>query len=433
MKKDIFNMLENAGDDDMKRLMDLTPGFDERTAERLLEMSERKYDTKKNNAAGNTAGYETEISGVETYSRPMWKRLMPVAASLVIVAGAIGMAGHLLKGSDPVEPDVSDPPVIAASTEDPSAPAATAEETAEAIVTAVPGTDTTAETAETAPAATETAAVATVIGQGSGAAATAAVQAATAYDTTKAAGTSAVTPSAPETPVEMIDRLGREGYTEDPEYTAIAKDTLTRAANNYRVCCAPEYRCFDFSDSFEITYNAPGMDGPSERTVTFVRYNDPDFSSYEEMYDNLIRTVSKDPEIFVNNISNQVTPGCYIDCTKQELCPTTIEYNGKLYADPEKSPDNPENRQLLFPYMKYCLDKPILIEHEDDESFSAWVLHENWNYGKTPYTADNEYPYYVEHVYFRQNNGVWGVYECWVTTFDEYVNAMMEHIGTTGQ
>ena len=429
MKKDIFNRLENAGEDDMMELMKFTPEFDSETAERLLDRSEQKYRARKKDEAGIRDEYETEISGVETYRRPVWSRALPVAASLVLLAGVAALTGNLLRDrNDPVGPDDPNPPVIAASTEDTTSPTPAAEGTTQA--TDVTGTGTSAETGETATAAAET--VVTAVGQGSGTAASAAVQTVTAAETTKAAGTSAVTPSAPETPEEMIDRLGREGYIEDPEYTAIAKDLLTRYENIYRVCCSPEYSYFDFSDSFDVTYNEPGMDGPAERTVTFVRYNDPDFSSYAEIHDCLYKTLVKDQDIYENGIGewgigNSIAPGSYIDCN--DPFPRTTEYNGKLYANPEHCRNNPENVEYNPPYTEFYLDKPMFIEHEDDGSFSVWVLSKNCNYGQTSIPELNEHPYCFNHVYFIKHNGAWGVYENWVATFDEYVNAMTEHIG----
>lgn len=422
MKKDIFNMLENAGDDDMRRLMDMTPGFDSDTSERLLKMSEKKYNIKKNNIAAKAdTEYETEISGVDTYKRPVWTRLMPVAASLVLVAGALAVTGSLLKSHAPGGPDDPEPPVIAASTEDPSAPTdTTAKEQATTIVAASGTAETAAETAQ---AGTETSAVSAAIVPGAPASDASSVQAAGTAESTKPAA-QAVTTAAAETDEELIDRLGREGYMEDPEYTAIAKEVLKRYENNYRVCCAPEYKYFDFSDSFEITYNEPGMFGPTERTVTYVRYNDPDFSSFEEMNDNLEKTVPNSLDVFQRWIGNSVTPGCYLDY--YDAFPTTTEYNGKLYANPEKSPKSPDNPDIQAAGLRFCMDKPILIEYEGDDEFWAWTVHENWNYTENDPT---EGKYYFAHPHFRKYNGVWAMYEFWNAEPDEYMQALREHTG----
>ena len=415
MKKNIFNKLENAGDDDMMKLMKHTPEFDSDTAERLLEKSERKYEARKNAEAGITGGYETEISGVETYRRPVWTRVLTAAASVVLLAGVAAVTGNLLRRQDPIGPDDPEPPVIAASTEDTTSPTDTTDADLMVTDTAVSGTAESEVTAETAVADIVTTVVPVSADDSNTASASSEKSGTTAAS--KPAD-QAVTTAATETDEELIDRLGREGYTEDPEYTAIAKEVLKRYLDNYRVCCAPEYKYFDFSDSFEITYNEPGMNGPEERTVTYVRYNDPDFSSYEEMIDNLEKTAPNSLDVFQRWIGNHVTPGCYLNYDDE--FPTTTEYNGKLYANPEKADLAP---------LRCCLDKPILIEYEDEENFWAWTVHENWNYEDTDHT---EGKYYFAHPHFRKINGVWAVYEFWNAEPDEYMQALREHIGAEG-
>ena len=93
MRKTNIDELFNCSEGEMPEQLPLLTA-EERN--RLYKMSERKFnkDTDKKFVAGDS------VSGVERYSRPVWKRrLASVAAAGVLLAGSGGLAYYIRNGS----------------------------------------------------------------------------------------------------------------------------------------------------------------------------------------------------------------------------------------------------------------------------------------------------------------------------------------------
>lgn len=90
-----LDVLENTDNSVKERLAEEFPPQDRNEKERVFNMSERKYNIRKNSADDSFVG-EDEVKGVEIYKRPKWKIFATVAACAAIVAG-IGGGGYMLK------------------------------------------------------------------------------------------------------------------------------------------------------------------------------------------------------------------------------------------------------------------------------------------------------------------------------------------------
>lgn len=93
----IFDLLENAENDSMKRLIDKCPDISDEQLDRILDMSERKYNMRNSGTAGTIGNNNIRMSGngtvegVERSKRPVWMTPLRTAASLLLVAGiAVG-------------------------------------------------------------------------------------------------------------------------------------------------------------------------------------------------------------------------------------------------------------------------------------------------------------------------------------------------------
>ena len=98
-----LDVLENTDDTVKERLAEEFPPQDTDEKERVFRMSERKYNTKKNNGADNNFVGEDTVKGVEIYKRPKWKIFASIAACAAIVAG-IGGGGYMLKNMNNSKP-----------------------------------------------------------------------------------------------------------------------------------------------------------------------------------------------------------------------------------------------------------------------------------------------------------------------------------------
>lgn len=112
--KNLFDYLENAEDNDIMKLNEKAPELNNAQIEKLLEMSERKYNIKKNNADFDE---ENSVKGVEKYSRP-WLRTMYAAASVALLLGGAVLGITLLHRSATPVPNDPIPPIIASPTEE---------------------------------------------------------------------------------------------------------------------------------------------------------------------------------------------------------------------------------------------------------------------------------------------------------------------------
>ena len=117
--RNLFDCLEDAEGRDMEKITKNTPELDEAQFERILSMSERKYNKKKrekiNSEYTDSFGREEVAEGVETYdNRPVWIRYAATAAALVLTAGILALTHNIL-GRHNQTPDKPAPPIIAAT------------------------------------------------------------------------------------------------------------------------------------------------------------------------------------------------------------------------------------------------------------------------------------------------------------------------------
>ena len=112
--KELFGILENAESDSMERLIEKCPEISDEQLDKILEMSERKFNNmKKKENAGNSNITMTEndtVKGVERSRRPAWRGPASMAASLILIAGiAIGSTALIKNGSKKpgTEPDIN--------------------------------------------------------------------------------------------------------------------------------------------------------------------------------------------------------------------------------------------------------------------------------------------------------------------------------------
>ena len=139
--KELFDILENAENDSMDRLIEKCPEISDEQLDRILEMSERKFNMKSKktgNTENNISMTENDVvEGVERTRRPSWLAPLSMAASLILIAGiAIGSTALIRKSSKkPVDEKV---PVATAATD---AAETTALTTSSAVTTTQPVTN----------------------------------------------------------------------------------------------------------------------------------------------------------------------------------------------------------------------------------------------------------------------------------------------------
>ncbi len=139
----IFDILENAENDSMDRLIDKCPEISDEQLDRILVMSERKFKMKDKETTrakkDNIKVTENNVvEGVDRVRRPAWLRPMSAAASLILVIGIIaGSTALIKKGSK--KPD-SDHLVTPAATTETSTGTVTVT-TGTAVVTTQPVTE----------------------------------------------------------------------------------------------------------------------------------------------------------------------------------------------------------------------------------------------------------------------------------------------------
>ncbi|WP_295084084.1 immunoglobulin-like domain-containing protein [Ruminococcus sp.] len=98
MKKDELDLsvLENADSRTVGDLSENYKAIPDSDISRLYARSEELY---KNRTAKNSGEYSTSVSGVEIYHRPVWKKVLTVAASLVLICSAITGAAIFYKNN----------------------------------------------------------------------------------------------------------------------------------------------------------------------------------------------------------------------------------------------------------------------------------------------------------------------------------------------
>ncbi len=109
-EKNLFDILENAENDSMDRLIDKCPEISDEQLDKILVMSERKFNMKKmdsNKTMRDTITMTGNdfVEGVEHVKKPAWINPLSMAASLILIAGiAIGSTAIInRKGHAPIE------------------------------------------------------------------------------------------------------------------------------------------------------------------------------------------------------------------------------------------------------------------------------------------------------------------------------------------
>ena len=120
--KNIFDILENADSDAMNRITDKCPEISDDQLEKILSMSESKYNMKKNSSDRTKKdNIETNsndvVVKVEHIKRPAWVAPLCTAASLIIIVGlAAGVTIFKNRTTDPY--DICIPPAVTVITDE---------------------------------------------------------------------------------------------------------------------------------------------------------------------------------------------------------------------------------------------------------------------------------------------------------------------------
>ena len=262
--RNLFDCLENAEDSTMEKITENAPELGNEQLERILDMSERKYNTKKRERINTeyTDGYGADAvaEGVEPYNRPAWVKFAATAAALVLTAGVLALSHNLLgrRGGVHETPEI---PIVAAT----------------ASVTTTGTTD-----AENAELTTVIADNATTV-------------------TEAAAVTSAPAQQSQENKADTNTPSSAAKTTNDTVENVLSEAECMNVINSYldeRITCSgmrtvlSDY--LDTSDTFttkftitfDDVYESDGSHRlPEEYTITFVHYVNPKFRTLAEMRD----------------------------------------------------------------------------------------------------------------------------------------------------
>ena len=103
--KELFDILEDAENDSMDRLKKKCPEISDKQLDKILVMSERKFNMK-NNGTYIKRTDNSVVEGVERSRRPAWLAPLSTAASVILIAGiVIGSTALIKKNSRKVDSD----------------------------------------------------------------------------------------------------------------------------------------------------------------------------------------------------------------------------------------------------------------------------------------------------------------------------------------
>ncbi|MBP7187409.1 MAG: hypothetical protein KBA55_11735 [Ruminococcus sp.] len=339
--KNLFDCLENAEGSDMEKITRNTPQLDDKQLERILNMSERKYNIKKaeNINSEYSEGYDAE-EGVEEYrKRPVWIRFAATAAALVLTAGLVAVTHNLLgrnRGGDMT----NDAPNIAASSVVTTANKSDTDNSDAVIVS----TDVTASVTGTATDVTTEATTSA---------------AAAADNAVQTSPSNTLLPAANETPqASSVNALSEEecrsviGY-HDEEYIRYAE-----------IENVPVSDYLDFSDTFTVTAHINHQnyvdgfeyhDSAYDIPLIYVHYVDPHFNSLNDIREfvrdyadrwNGGRCFDLDLKFGQTIVPDQVVEYDYF---KTESVYAYTEYNGKIYraVDANLTVDNMDSHDTF--------------------------------------------------------------------------------------
>ena len=379
MKKtyNIFDCLENADGRDMERITNKAPELDDKMLERLLDMSERKYNIKKRNETDSEYSdvYQAAAEGVEVYRRPVWFRYAPVAAALVLTFGIAAAGLSILKNRSTVPNVPSVPPVAATS-----------------VVTTTDTTDT---------AVTDTTTVTTDLTSDTTGTAAAENTAAASPAQTTAAGNAASAQTAQDTPAAsnlLTEEQCYDVINQEVDETIIFEEIVQVPCSDY----------LDFSDTFTATAHVEKdvySDGhayvdDNDFTIKFVHYTDPKFNTIDDIRNYVISYNERWHNgrfSYINEMFGQtIVPGQVI--TTDYYIPEKIYvytvYNGKIY----RAISNDLDPQRIEAHADYYTGERMAlrwghdyIRNITDTSFESCRVQEDGNGG---YYGRYRYYYY---------------------------------------
>ena len=337
MKKrdNIFDCLENAEGSEMEMIAEKTPELNDEQTERILKMSERKYNIKKRNNISNSQsdepdnGYSAE--GVEEYRRPAWMRFTAAAAALVLAGGVIALSHNLLKRRSP---DITVPNVPNVQVTTSSTGTGNTESQASTIASA----DYSASGTDTADSiAAETTSTAAVIQQQS------------------------ETPSNAEIPVPQTESAHANALSEN-DCSNVIKQYIDETITYEEIVQTPCREYLDLSDTFTATANvtngsfADEYANPYVYTIKFVHYTDPKFNTVSDIKNYVVDWADRwnDGNTFDINkmFGKTIVPGqtiTYDTFVAEEIFVYT-EYNGKIYRgiSSDISPDEFQTHEQFY-------------------------------------------------------------------------------------
>ncbi len=122
-EKKIFDILENAENDSMNRLIEKCPEISDEQLDRIYAMSEKKFRKMKKGAERTKRDNNIKmtdndtVEGVERSRRPVWLTTLSTAASIVLIAGIAVGSTVMIKGNKKINnTDSQTPPAITATT-----------------------------------------------------------------------------------------------------------------------------------------------------------------------------------------------------------------------------------------------------------------------------------------------------------------------------
>lgn len=351
--------------------------LDNKLLERIIIMSERKYNFKKNNENTNDF-FNYYAEGVEKDNRPAWLKYVSVAVAALVVTGGIAASTMKLMKNRKLVPSVQAGSNVVSSS------VITNKTTTE--ITTVSDDITTSE------AVTETAFVTSET--------VSATQAVTA----------AATPTVTEIPVQQAQNTVT---TVTPDYEDQCYDIINME-EDYSITFeemvqVPCSDFMDYSDTFTATARVthdtfcdghPLLDEPLEFTLKFVHYTDPKFTTINELksfVDNYEKCfcggTGPDTDIL---FGQTIVPGQVVthDLFITDNIFVYTVYNGKIY----RAVDNNLNPENLLSHDEFYTNERMAFRWGHDylrnvtaNSFEDYRVQEDGNGG---YYGRYKYYYY---------------------------------------
>ena len=121
--KELFDILEDADNDSIERLIEKCPDISDEQLDRIFVMSEAKFTKNKNKTEEPKRDNNIEmtenadVEGVDVVKRPAWFGILSTAASIVLIAGIAIGSTIMIKGNKKIiNGDSELPPSVTATT-----------------------------------------------------------------------------------------------------------------------------------------------------------------------------------------------------------------------------------------------------------------------------------------------------------------------------